>query len=223
MASFHSINYKKTDKKSVNPVLTNGMLAFFILVFLLLFKSSVHAQHRVKYVSSEHIFSVNLGYSPNSVKILGKTPSSITNIIQFGYQNKILRNLGSHTLYYKIIYTPYINFNYPKRDNANKMDEVSGFGFSPFGIATFKTINDQFGFGFSSNGGFILLEKNFPTNKARRLNYTMSLSSDIVYKLNELLSLSLSYKFHHISNAQTGIENPGLDSNFIQFSILISK
>ena len=65
------------------------------------------------------------------------------------------------------------------------------------------------------------MEATFPTDKGRRLNFTFDPSFSIETKLTKSLSFASGYKFHHISNGQTGKENPGLDSNFIFLSLIL--
>ena len=73
-----------------------------------------------------------------------------------------------------------------------------------------------------TSGGFALVNQNFPTDKGRKLNFMFDLSTSILTKLANHLSIAVGYKFHHISNANTGSQNPGIDSNFLYFSIHIN-
>jgi hypothetical protein len=63
------------------------------------------------------------------------------------------------------------------------------------------------------------MQNNFPTDEARRLNYTFDITIGCNFKTNTVGMVSFGYKFHHISNAETGNENPGLDSNFLFLKI----
>ncbi len=190
---------------------------FFLLIF---FSIQVYSQENLNPKNQLLLVS---GYSPISVRLLGKTPNSLSSIIKFEFRRITKLLFLGEPLYYQFGVIPYIQFEYPKRDNGDRKDLVNGFGLSPFGLGIHKHVFKKFNYTLYSYGGIILIDKRFPTDKGRRLNYTFSLSADAVYRLTNLFSLSLGYKFHHISNAQTGKENPGLDSNFITISLIISK
>ncbi|MBO6524298.1 MAG: acyloxyacyl hydrolase [Balneolaceae bacterium] len=149
---------------------------------------------------------------------MGKTPDSQTFALQFNYGWRSKLYLKSTPISYLVNFTPYINYNYPKRDEGSKRDVVIGLGFSPLGFEIQKKLNNKIGLVLNTSGGFILIDKTFPTDKGRRMNYTFSLSPGLIFQTNQTLFFLLGYKFHHISNAQTGSENPGIDSNFIFFS-----
>lgn len=155
------------------------------------------------------------GYSLSSVRFLGKTIDSQTEILSFGYQREAQRYSNGSTLWYTADIVPYIHFEYPKRDENNRRAEVRGFGFSPFGLLWTKDPKGIFKPFVQTTGGFMLMQERFPTDKGRRLNYTFDISLGTNIELNKAVWLSFGYKFHHISNAQTGEENPGLDSNFL--------
>lgn len=163
------------------------------------------------------------GYSPSSVLFLGKTPNTSTSIIKLEFRKKTKRSFLKNPLYYQFGIIPFIEYDYPKRDERGRKDIVKGFGLSPIGLGIHNSISKKISYSLYFYGGFILVDKIFPTDRGRKLNYTFSLSSDIVFSATDLISFSLGYKFHHISNAQTGTENPGIDSNFITFSLIISK
>ncbi|HBQ60412.1 MAG TPA: hypothetical protein DD671_12530, partial [Balneolaceae bacterium] len=72
-----------------------------------------------------------------------------------------------------------------------------------------------------TTGGFIYMESNFPTDQARRFNFTFDVTLGANIPISHFAGISLGYKFHHISNAETGKENPGLDSNFLFLTLSI--
>ncbi len=173
-------------------------------------------------INEARFLRLSVGYSPNSVLFLGKTPSTQTTTLQLVYGKKLDWQLNSTPVFYLINVTPYIYYNYSKRDDRGMKDQVKGFGFSPIGFGIKRNINHHFLFGITTAGGFIWVEKRFPTDEGRRLNYTFELSPELIFKVNKSLSFLAGYKFHHISNAQTGTENPGIDSNFIFFTTHIT-
>lgn len=166
-------------------------------------------------------FFILTGYSPNSVKLLGKTSDSQTVIVSIGLRKKLDISIGSSDLFYTASIIPLVRYHYPKRDNNGINDEAVGFGITPFGLTIKKKLNTVFSYRLSSSGGFMLMNKKFPTDKGRKLNFTFEISPEIILETKKSISLSFGYKFHHISNAQTGSENPGLDSNFLFISLTL--
>lgn len=187
------------------------------LLFLILFvglsldPSLIKAQHEVRNTN----FTIWGGYSFNSVKFLGKTANSQTQLFALGYQKQLKNYPNNKTLWYTADIVPYIYFHYPKRDEGNRMVSRSGFGLSPVGFSLTDHTPNQFSSFFRTTGGLIFMESNFPTDDARKLNFTFDITFGGSYRLNSVGVISFGYKFHHISNAETGEENPGLDSNFL--------
>ena len=164
---------------------------------------------------SDRFVSFTAAYSPQSMFFLGKTPDSQTYNSYIGLGKKINPGFTSLSTYRTIGIIPFIQYHYPKRDDSNRMDVVTGFGISPLGYQFLKPINQENFLNFGIKSGIMFMEKFFPTDKARRLNYTFDLSFSLQRFVLPKTSVSLGYKFHHISNAQTGKHNPGVDSNFI--------
>ncbi len=196
---------------------SKGIFLFILILFL---PNSTYSQE-TSYPESQ-VFFVS-GYSPTSIRFLGKTPDATTSILKLEYRKKLKASFKNAPIYYQVGIIPYIVYNYPKRDDGGRKDIAKGLGVSPFGFGTTNFISNRLGYSLNSYGGFILMDKKFPTDEGRNLNYTFSFSMDAVIKANDFFSFSLGYKFHHISNAQTGTENPGLDSNFITISLILSK
>ena len=163
-------------------------------------------------------FVTDIANSQNSVKLLGKTPDTRSLYSYLGYGKKINTLNNDIQVYVTRGVIPFIEYNYPKRDNGNKKDLVNGFGISPLGYKFFIPYN-RWMFILGIKSGIIYMNKTFPTDQGTRLNYSFNFSFGINKAIHNNSSLSLGYRFHHISNAQTGTQNPGIDSNFIFISI----
>lgn len=161
------------------------------------------------------------GYSFESVYLLGKTRNARSAIFGIGTKKAIRKYGNNGLLFYTADIIPYIYFDYPKRDDNDRFIEHTGFGFSPVGFLFEKSLNSLFSYQIGISGSFIFMEATFPTDKGRRLNFTFDPSFTLKTTLSKSLSLASGYKFHHISNGQTGEENPGLDSNFIFLSLIL--
>ncbi|MCG8372205.1 MAG: acyloxyacyl hydrolase [Balneolales bacterium] len=153
-----------------------------------------------------------------SVFFLGKTPNSQTLYSYFGKAKKVESKFPGTQMFITSGIIPLLAYDYEKRDDGGRKDNAWGAGISPFGVI-FKTSgqkNVSFEYGIAS--GIVYMNKFFPTDRSGRLNYTIDLSISIEKKIFEQSGLLFGYKFHHISNAQTGTQNPGIDSNIFFIS-----
>ncbi|MEQ8525436.1 acyloxyacyl hydrolase [Gracilimonas sp.] len=161
------------------------------------------------------------GYSFSSVRFLGKTENSQTQILGIGIQKPLKKYYGNKLLWYTADLIPYIHFTYPKRDENNRIVSRKGFGLSPIGFTLMNSSQKLFTTFVRTTGGMIFMESNFPTDDARKLNFTFDITLGANFRFNSFGMISFGYKFHHISNAETGTENPGLDSNFLFLKLSI--
>lgn len=194
--------------------------SIFILTFSFLIFSLSYSQEIIN--RDKQIVGIT-GYSPTSIIFLGKTPSTTTTITKIEFRSITNKEIYGYPIYYQIGFIPYIEFDYPRRDEGNTRGKSKGFGISPLGLGITNEISRIVSISMYSYSGLILMDKRFPTDKGKKLNYTFSLSVNTILRTSEHISLSLGYKFHHISNAQTGKENPGVDSNFITLSLILSR
>lgn len=65
------------------------------------------------------------------------------------------------------------------------------------------------------NGGMLVFTERVPTSRASRANFTASAEIGVRFGPPAEPAITLSYRFHHISNAGVVTENPGLASHLI--------
>ena len=63
--------------------------------------------------------------------------------------------------------------------------------------------------------GFLYFEKDTPVPHSSRLNFTPEIGLGVQFFLAPKSAVTLGYKLHHMSNANTGRRNPGMDSHVI--------
>lgn len=194
------------------------ILSSFLFVTLLYPSFQVQAQETFDHEPKRSFFTYSTGYSPHSIRLLGKTRKSKTFISKISY-SKLIKEKEDVSIYFTVGLIPFLHYDYSKRDNLDKPDIAKGFGLSPWGFDLIKPVNRLVSYKLGTSGSIIYMNKFFPTDKSRRLNFAFDLSAVIQKQFSNRLSFSFGYKFHHISNAQTGKQNPGLDSNFIFISI----
>ena len=69
--------------------------------------------------------------------------------------------------------------------------------------------------------GILVFDRNVPYEAARRFNYTVAGGAGVQIFSRSRRAATLGYKFHHISNANTGRINPGIDSHifYVGYSV----
>lgn len=195
-------------------IFLKGSISYLLL--LLIISPLLNAQNTE--TPSNRYLDVSAGLSSNSVVLLAKTPDTETTIAYVGFGKLLWQNSSNLETYLTRGIIPYIEYVYPQRDQDNQIATVTGFGISPLGYHFKYKLQDFAFFGAISTGVFLVSDR-FPTRKGRRLNYAFDLSVGAEMPFLPKTSLSFGYKFHHISNAQTGAHNPGVDSNFLFLSL----
>lgn len=184
--------------------------------------ASLSAQNSsAPYPSYRPGISFSGGYSFQSVRFLGKTINAQSEMYSLSYKKPFKTYQNGSVLYYIGGIIPYLYYHYPKRDEDYEKAERTGFGFTPAGFMLERFPDKLFSPYLRATGGIILLNRKFPTDNSRRLNFSFDISFGGRLRITEHTAFSFGYKFHHISNAQTGTENPGLDSNFLYLSLSI--
>ncbi|PYY14300.1 MAG: hypothetical protein DMG61_10330 [Acidobacteria bacterium] len=66
------------------------------------------------------------------------------------------------------------------------------------------------------NGGLLRFSREVPIPNSASINFTFSLGAGLEIFTSESRSVTIGYRYHHTSNADSGTPfNPGIDSNFI--------
>ena len=91
-----------------------------------------------------------------------------------------------------------------------------GFGLEPVGFDFNFRRRHRFQPVVGINGGFAIFRRDVPVSNSNSFNFTFSLRGGMQIFTSQSRSVTIGYRFHHISNANTGNPfNPGIDSNFI--------
>ena len=91
-----------------------------------------------------------------------------------------------------------------------------GFGLEPVGFDFNFRRRHRFQPIVGINGGFAKFTRDVPISNSNSFNFTFSLRGGMQIFTSQSRSVTIGYRFHHISNANTGNPfNPGIDSNFI--------
>ncbi len=162
-----------------------------------------------------HIFFVGYSHSPTSYIFLGKTSYSSSQRASIGYISPYTHRISGGFLNFSARLHFIVEYTYSKRDTGGSLDTIRGWSLDPFGLSSTVQLNKKTHLRNTIYGGFTIMPYTFPTDKGRRLNFNFELQSTIEQALGKHYVLSFGGAFHHISNAQTGEQNPGIDSIYI--------
>jgi hypothetical protein len=97
---------------------------------------------------------------------------------------------------------------------------VYGFGGTPIGFELrFPAIRGVRPF-VAGGSGFLIFTRDTPVPDSRRFNFTFEYGGGVEFVRKSGKRILFGYKFHHLSNAYTASENPGLDANVFYVGIL---
>jgi len=216
----------------------------FILLFLVCFSFLSHGQFSKKFEAtdadtlnrtriSEKVirffdndepgitgWSVWGGYSFFSIEYWGKTPNATLGTFGLRYERKFL-HFYDHVLKYSMNLNLLASYSYPRFTGDRERTSLNGIGITPVGLQfNFKDRQPVQPF-LRTSGGIMQMEKAFPNELGRQFNFTFELGTGVEIMVARETSLTLGYSFHHLSNAETAVFNPGIDSNLFYFGLTI--
>lgn len=170
------------------------------------------------------------GYSPDSstlVKGIGRTEDARFGIIAFRYSRRF-NNSDTYNLKYTADVVPASFLNYPDSDGIPIFVSPSGpiapspvriretryaFGAAPLGLQINFRPRKRVQPFIGASGGMLFFNKRTPNLVGTRFAFTADIGAGIEFRLKERRSVTVGYKYYHISNGDRGIENPGFDNN----------
>jgi hypothetical protein len=157
-------------------------------------------------------FGLWAGGSPDSSRIFGDTEDRKLVLFALRY-GRVLAAWESVSLEYTLDIFPAAVVFEPDRVRRGS-STIYGAGLSPLGL--------KINFGQSwiqpfvaASVGFLYFEDDIPVPDSSRFNFTPEFGLGVQFFLAPKQALTLGYKLHHISNANTGRSNPGMDSHVI--------
>jgi hypothetical protein len=88
-----------------------------------------------------------------------------------------------------------------------------GFGINPAGVTTRWRADRRVSPFVGLAVGGLYFDRRVPTTKAARLNFTAAVEAGMRLGAPDAYGITVSYRLHHLSNAGTAGENPGLASH----------
>jgi len=157
-------------------------------------------------------FGLWAGGSPDSTRIFGDTEDR--KLVLFGLRyGRILAAWDWVSLEYTLDIFPAAVVFEPDRVRRGN-STIYGAGLSPLGLKV------NFGQSWiqpfvAASIGFLYFEDDIPVPDSSRFNFTPEFGLGLQFFLTPKQALTLGYKLHHMSNADTSRNNPGMDSHVI--------
>jgi opacity protein-like surface antigen len=116
-----------------------------------------------------------------------------------------------------------ISFNVPPLAGTQTETSVGhswtyGQGLSPAGIKLNFLPRRRFQPVFTASGGYILTTQPVPISTAGSANFTFEIGAGLEIFHSATKSLRAGYRYNHISNNYTAMDNPGIDNGILQIT-----
>lgn len=159
-------------------------------------------------------------YSPDSFSAWG----TIKNSRSFSMRGQVWHTRISYKRFSARLGSELIlthRLNYPINGVSGPEDSRTGIGVIPLNIMMPITASRRINpFTFFSAGGLFLNDK-LPGDSGASLNYLLNIGAGLELPFIQNSRIQLGYSIQHMSNANTGEENPGIDSHMFFMSVLL--
>jgi hypothetical protein len=163
------------------------------------------------------------GYSPNNPTAIGTTTNRPFFEVNAQYA-RVLTTGRSWALKYMVEFVPVALIFQPRQsaqtqgasvpvDLPGSRRTIYGGGTSPIGLQiNFRRTHLVQPY-LNATAGMLYFTEQVPVSNSSQFNFAVSWGAGVQFWHRESQSISLGYKFHHISNANSASRNPGVDSN----------
>lgn len=185
-----------------------------------------------------HEFTIWGGFSPDSstvIKGTGRTEDARFGIIAGRYARRFNNN-DTINLKYTIDAIPAAVLNYPDFEPVIVPAVIGipipppirvrrtayAFGVSPLGLQINFRPRKKYQPFVEGTGGLLYFNKRIPQFTGSRFAFTADVGGGVEIMLKNKRSVTVGYKFFHVSNGNRGLENPGFDNNlfYVGYSFL---
>lgn len=206
--------------------MTNGKLVLSAVLLLLLFsvasEAQVVPQATTGWAGAAELRVVG-GYSPRSNKAIGVTEHRKLIYTAVEYVHPI-GHFGGTTVSYMAGLVPFIAVQRPAETILGTTYPAGtswGAGATPIGFQfTFRPGARLEPFAELA-GGLAYFNEQVPIANSSQFNFMAHWGGGIEFYHQHSHWLTIGYRYHHLSNANTGQLNPGIDSNLIYVAIPI--
>lgn len=173
--------------------------------------AGAHTGSDYRLVRGMNEFALWAGGSPDSFDFVGRVEDR--QLLLFGLRyGRVLGAWESVSLEYTLDIIPAAVVFEPASVRRGS-STIYGAGLSPIGFKLNFGQESWIKPFLGASVGFLYFEKDIPVPRSSRFNLTPELGLGVQFFLAPKKALTLGYKWHHMSNANTGRSNPGMDSH----------
>jgi opacity protein-like surface antigen len=166
------------------------------------------------------------GYSPNNPTLIGITTDRPFFELNLQYA-RVLVARGNWALKYMAEMVPVAIISQPRQVNvvqgntalqvdvAGTKRKIYGGGTSPIGLQVNFRRHRALQPYINGTAGVLYFAEQVPVSGSSQFNFGVGWGAGVQIWHRENQSVSIGYKFHHISNANSADRNPGADSNLL--------
>jgi hypothetical protein len=166
------------------------------------------------------------GYSPNNPTVIGITTDRPFFELNFQYA-RVLVARDNWALKYMVEMVPVAIISQPRQvnvvqgtsvvqvDAAGTRRAIYGGGTSPIGLQVNFRRHRALQPYINGTAGVLYFAEQVPVSGSSQFNFGVGWGAGVQIWHRENQSVSIGYKFHHISNANSANRNPGADSNLL--------
>ena len=169
--------------------------------------------------------------------IIGTIPRGRVGFVGIRYQRLLIptanENLAAHeapTLTYTADAIPFATISIPKgtppgtpspaiQSVAETGLSTVGVGVYPVGLRVGFRPSDALRPFIDGHTGLFYFFEPVPDERGRQMNFAAGVGGGVDISLNRRTTLTLGYRYHHLSNGFRGSINPGLDANLLYVGI----
>jgi opacity protein-like surface antigen len=157
------------------------------------------------------------GYSPSNPTAIGTTTNRPFFELNIQYARVLLTG-KSLAFKYMVELAPVAIISQPRQngagaDVAGTRRNIYGGGISPIGLQLNFRRRHLLQPYLNGTVGALYFTDQVPVSNSSQFNFAVSWGAGVQLWVRKNQSISLGYKFHHISNANSASRNPGVDSN----------
>jgi opacity protein-like surface antigen len=158
-------------------------------------------------------FGFWLGGSPDTAQLIGTVEDRQLLLLALRY-GRILQTWDAAALEYTLDLYPAVVYFEPSNVRRGS-STIYGAGLSPIGLKLNFAPQSWLQPFVAASVGFVYFTHDVPVPSSSRFNFTPELGLGLQFFIAPKRALTIGYKLHHISNANTGHSNPGMDSHVI--------
>ncbi|MEX0662318.1 MAG: acyloxyacyl hydrolase [Balneolaceae bacterium] len=173
--------------------------------------------------SVEHNFrpGISFNYSPHSFKGWGTVQNSKMVFVNGQlWHTSVKPNNVSLRIGSELIFTHWVQ--YPENGIDGPRDQRVGFGLVPFHFVVPFSNHPITPF-VSASFGLIFFNDRLPAIDGASLNYKLSSGLGVEIDVGTDHKVQLGYRLQHISNGNSTVENPGIDSHVFFANFIFAK